>query len=93
MKTRLKAALAAAIGLGSLGLGALSASAMPMGGLDPAMVTTADARPKVENVRWVCGPYGYCRWAPGYGHWGPHPWAGGWHRHYGWGGYGYRHYW
>lgn len=95
--------LAAGIGFGGLGLAAPSASAMPMNGLAPAVATAEDVATKVENVRWICGPYGGCRWVPGYRYYGGRPWRpygyyGGWHRRHGWGGYhrgwgGYRHGW
>jgi hypothetical protein len=67
------------IGLGRLGSTAASASAMPLSGLDPALATAADTTKAVENIRWICGPYGGFQWVPGwrrYGWWGP--------------GYGYR---
>jgi len=62
------------IGLGDLGSTAAAASAMPLSGLDPALATAADTTKAVENIRWICGPYGGCQWAPGwrrYGWWGP----------------------
>jgi len=100
MKTSLKFIVAAGIGFGGVGLAASSVSAMPMSGLDPAVATPSDTAKNFESVRWVCGPYGGCRWVAGwrrhwwgYG-WGPgsgygyyHPW-----RHYGWGPYTYRGY-
>ncbi len=90
MKTSTKFVFAAAMGLASLTL-ADSASALPMSGLNPALVAadkTADGA--VQDVRWVCRPWG-CHWAPNF--WGPrwgyyHPW----HRHYGW-GWHRRYYW
>ncbi|WP_156964553.1 hypothetical protein [Methylocapsa aurea] len=91
--------LAAGIGLGGFGLAAPAASAMPMNGLAPAVAMSEDIAQSVENVRWICGPYGGCRWVPGWRYWGPRPWRpygcyGGWRRHgYGWGGYYHRHYW
>jgi hypothetical protein len=61
--------LAVGLGLGGLGFGASSASAMPMNGLVPAPLAQTDAGSGVENVRWICGPYGGCRWVPGWGYW------------------------
>jgi hypothetical protein len=42
------------------GLTATAASATPI-----APVPTTSA-PGVEQVRWVCGPYGRCWWRPNY---------------------------
>jgi len=97
MKIHRTMLLAAGVGLAGLGLAA-PASAMPMNGLAPAIATSEEAAPSVENVRWICGPYGGCRWAPGYRYYGWRPWRhygyyGGWHRRYGWGGWHHRHYW
>lgn len=103
MKTSMKAALAAAIGMSALGLGGHAASALPMSGLAAALAEPAEAPKLTEEARWVCGPYGNCAFAPGYRRWGPprywgpaRPWAPygygrPWPRYYG-GGY-YRHYW
>jgi hypothetical protein len=66
MKTSLKLMLIAGIGFGGLGEIASSASALPLSGLDPALAPTADAAKSVENIRWICGPYGGCRWVPGW---------------------------
>jgi hypothetical protein len=74
------------IGLAALSgtvLTTLPASAMPNG-----LPTTAQVS-NVDQVRWVCGPFG-CRWRPNYygayGFYGGprfygRPW--GWHRHWG----------
>jgi hypothetical protein len=47
-------------------------------------VSTANAQPKVEQVRMVCNAFGRCWWRPGPGWgraWGPRPWM--WrHRHW-----------
>jgi hypothetical protein len=101
VKTSLKLAMAAGIGIGAIGLAVHSASAMPMSGVGPAVATSPDTAKNAESVRWVCGPY-RCHWAPGwgpgYGYWAPglgygygyyHPWRphSGW---YGGGPYGYR---
>jgi hypothetical protein len=61
MKTSLKVALGIGIGLGGLGSAASTASAVPLRGLDRAVATVADTAKGVENVRWICGPYGGCR--------------------------------
>lgn len=71
MKTSLKLVLAAGLGLSGIGLTAASASAMPMSGLDPAIAKPADIATGVEKARWICGPYGGCRWVPGWRYWGP----------------------
>jgi hypothetical protein len=106
MNISLKLILIAGIGLGGLGEAASSGLALPRSGLDPALAPAADAAKGVENIRWICGPYGGCRWVPGwrrygwwglrygYGYWGPrHFW--GPYGYYGWGGpyYGHRYYW
>jgi hypothetical protein len=71
MKTGLKLALAAGIGLGALGIGGKSVSAFPISGLDPALATPADMATSVDQVRWVCR---HCRWV--------HGWHRGWYRRY-----------
>jgi len=70
MKTCLRLALVMGIGLGGLGSTAASASAMPLSGLDPALATAADTTKAVENIRWICGPYGGCQWVPGWRRYG-----------------------
>ena len=85
---KLKVALVSALALG--GAAALSpASAMPVGDLGQAQ---AAAAANVDQVRYVCGPYG-CVWRPGppvvvaprfygppvrygYGGYGPRPYRG-----------------
>ncbi|HET6377442.1 MAG TPA: hypothetical protein VFG05_03945 [Methylocella sp.] len=82
------------------GLAAPSASAMPLNGLGAAFAKPLPAD-NIEKARWVCGPYGYCRWAPGWRRcWWGGPWWGyrygcyyPWRRHWGWGPWGYRYYW
>jgi hypothetical protein len=69
MKTSLKLVLAAGIGLGSA---AMPASAMPPSGIDLALATPADTAKGFENIRWIRGPYGGCRWVPG---WRRHGWG------------------
>ncbi len=73
MNTKVKLALAASLMLGGAGLFASSASAMPVSGLNKAVATTTDAQKSVEDVRWVCGPWG-CRHYWGGGGWGYHRW-------------------
>jgi hypothetical protein len=93
MKTCLKLILAVGIGFGGLGLAA--ASAMPVSDLDPAIATPSDTAKNVESVRWICGPYGGCRWVsgwrrywgPGYGYWRPRRWGYGYGYNHPWGGY------
>ena len=70
MKTCLRLALVMGIGLGGLGSTAASASAMPLSGLDPELATAADTTKAVENIRWICGPYGGCQWVPGWRRYG-----------------------
>jgi hypothetical protein len=74
--TKLKLACATALLLGSF-VG--TASAMPVAPLP------ADAISNVDQVRWVCNPYGRCWWRPNYyGYYGYAPrYYGGW-RHRGW---------
>ncbi len=77
MNTKVKLALAASLMLGCAGLLAGSASAMPISGLNKAVTASANAQ-KVDDVRWVCRPWG-CHWFPGYGYgygggWGYHHW-------------------
>jgi len=69
MTISLKSAVLAATLLGASALGVGAASAMPATGLDPAVAGASDLAPLVQDVRWVCGPFGRCRWAPNY-------WAG-----------------
>jgi hypothetical protein len=71
MFINLKTAAVAAVLLGASALGAGSASAMPAGGLDPAIATGSDLAPLVQDVRWVCGPYGHCRWVAPPRYYGP----------------------
>jgi hypothetical protein len=86
MKASLKYALATGLTLTGIGFAASSASALPMSGLDPAVATSADVAQGVQDVRWVCGPWG-CHWAPNY-------WGYGWRRPWGWhGGYGWHRGW
>jgi len=84
----LRQVLGAALVVGAAGLAlpaaSTSAAAMPLYGA-PALVDHADLRDgqpdaRIEQARWVCGPY-RCFWRPNY-------WGGGW-RGPGWGGPGY----
>jgi hypothetical protein len=78
MKTLMKFALATGVTIAGLGFAASSASALPAGGLDPAVATSADVAQGVQDVRWVCGPF-RCFWRPNY--YGGYGWRGyGWHR-------------
>ena len=65
MKTTLAIVTAATLTLAGLGLGASSASAAPAA---PNLVAQSAAGGMLNDVRWVCGPYGRnCTWrGPGY---------------------------
>jgi hypothetical protein len=99
MNTGIKTMLAAAVTAAGLGLGAQQASALPLAGLDPALVTGAETGLHVDHVRWVCGPY-RCVWRPNVYrvvprpyYWGPRwhrPVRFGWHRHW---HHGWHHHW
>lgn len=80
--TKLKLACATALLFGSL---VATASAMPVAPLP------ADAISNVDQVRWVCNPWGRCWWRPNYyGYYGYAPrYYGGW----GWRHRGWRHRW
>jgi hypothetical protein len=82
MKIHLKLALATGLTLAGFGFAASSASAMPISGIDPAVVTSSDIAQGVQDVAWVCGPWG-CHWRPNR-YWGPRPYyrPWGWHRHW-----------
>ena len=67
------------------GLATTAATAMPVAPL------ANDSAAKIEQVRWVCGPYGRCWWRPNYygGYYGyayaprPYYWRHRyWRRHY-----------
>jgi hypothetical protein len=76
--TKLKLACATALLFGSL---VATASAMPVAPLP------ADAISNVDQVRWVCNPWGRCWWRPNYyGYYAYAPrYYGGWGwRHRGW---------
>lgn len=71
MISSLKLAVISASMLGACVIGSGGASAMPAGGLDPAIATGSDLAPLVQDVRWVCGPYGRCRWVAPPRYYGP----------------------
>jgi hypothetical protein len=77
--TKLKLACATALLFGSL---VATASAMPVAPLP------ADALSNVDQVRWVCNPWGRCWWRPNYygyyGYGGPRYYGGWGRRHHGW---------
>jgi hypothetical protein len=92
---RVKLAVIGLAALGSVALVSGSASAMPNGLPQAGQITGQTAN--VDQVRWVCNPWGRCHWRPNfygaYGYygprrfygpgryWGPRPW--GWHhRHW-----------
>lgn len=81
----IKIAGLAAIGLLTVTLASGNASAMPVMGIDPAVVTGTDAGASLDQVAWVCGPF-RCHWVRPrpvfYG--GPYYRPFGWHRGYGW---------
>ena len=80
--TKLKLACATALLFGSL---VATASAMPVAPLP------ADAISNVDQVRWVCNPWGRCWWRPNYYHsYGFYPVPRFGHRHWGWHHRGWR---
>jgi len=91
MSVRNTLAVALVLGATALALPAAStsAAAMPLAGLDPAVVRDGQTA-QIDQVRWVCGPY-RCFWQPNYyayGGWGgPGPRWGygpGWGYHRPW---------
>lgn len=81
MNGKIKMALVAGLALGTLGLAAQSASALPLQRINGAVVHTSG----LQQVRYVCGYWG-CHWRPGYAY-GWHRWHS-WHRWHHW-----HHYW
>jgi hypothetical protein len=82
--TKIRLSVAGALLAGTMALSAGPASAMPA--LDHGLATNQASQ--IEQVRWVCGPWG-CRWRPnywgGYGFYRPRPyWGGGWRRRHWW---------
>jgi hypothetical protein len=79
---KLKSALAGLLALGTIGVAPQAASALPNG------LPHANQLSNVEQVRWVCNPWGRCWWRPNYYRaYGFHPppprfrpWR--WHRHH-----------
>jgi hypothetical protein len=79
---KIKFALVAIAALGGTVLTGSEASAMPNGLPNTNQITN------VEQVRWVCNPWGRCWWRPNYyGAYGFYGgprfyggWRGGWHR-------------
>ncbi len=87
----------AVVGLAALGGVALASgqalAAMPNG--IPQAGQIADTSAHVDQVRWVCNPWGRCWWRPNYygayAYYGPRPFIG---PRWGWGpGWGWRHRW
>jgi hypothetical protein len=82
----LKPVVVALAGLGGLALTAGPALAMPNG--LPQADQIANESAHVQQVRWICGPWGRCVWRPNwygaYGYYyGPRPWYR-WHRWHRW---------
>jgi hypothetical protein len=79
---KLKYALAGLLALGTVGLAPQVASALPNG------LPHANQLSNVEQVRWVCNPWGRCWWRPNhyraYGFYPPPPRFRPWraHRHH-----------
>jgi hypothetical protein len=71
--------------LGGLAFTSGAASAMPNG--LPQAKDIASQPAQVEQVRWVCNPWGRCWWRPNwygaYGYYRPHPYWG-WRRWHHW---------
>lgn len=67
--------------IGAAGLLALTGAAVAMPAAPLSNPAADTAKSDVQQVRWVCGPYGRCVWRPnyyrpypyygGYGYWGP----------------------
>ena len=83
-----KFALAGLLSLAAVGLAPQTASAIPNGLPHANLITN------VEQVRWVCNPWGRCWWRPNYyGAYGFYPVPRFGHRHWGhrhWGHRGWR---
>ena len=74
-----KSALVGLLSLAAVGLAAQSASAIPNG------LPHANQISNVEQVRWVCNPWGRCWWRPNYYRsFGFYPAPRFGHRHWGW---------
>ena len=83
--------LGVALVVGATGLAlpaaSTSAAALPLPGLDAAVLRDGQGAAQVEQARWVCGPY-RCFWRPNY--WGGPGWGGPYWRRPGWRGPGWR---
>jgi hypothetical protein len=74
-----KSALVGLLALGTIGLAPQSASAIPNG------LPHANDLSNIEQVRWVCNPWGRCWWRPNYYRsFGFYPGPRFRHRHWGW---------
>jgi hypothetical protein len=73
---KLKFTLIGLLALGAVASVPQSASAFPNG------LTHADQASNVEQVRWVCNPWGRCWWRPNY-YYGFYP-APRFHPYWGW---------
>jgi hypothetical protein len=83
-----KFALVGLLALGTVGVAPQSASAMPNG------LPHANQLSNVEQVRWVCSPWGRCWWRPNYYRsFGFYPLPRFGHRPWGWHHRGWRHRW
>jgi hypothetical protein len=79
-----KLALVGLLALGAIGVAPQSASAIPNG------LPHVNQLSNVEQVRWICNPWGRCWWRPNYYRsFGFYP-APRFHRHWGWRHYGWR---
>ena len=71
--------------LGGVALTTAGATAMPNGIPQASQIVGQTAQ--VEQVRWVCNPWGRCWWRPNwygaYAYYGPRPWWR-WHRWHYW---------
>lgn len=86
-----KLAIVGLAALGSVALASGQASAAMPNGI-PQAAQAAGTTAQVDQVRWVCNPWGRCWWRPNYygaygayGYyrphvWGPRPW--GWRHRY-----------
>lgn len=90
---KLKLAVVGLAALGGVALASAPASAAMPNGIPQAGQVANSPTAGLEQVRWVCNPWGRCWWRPNfygaYGYyaprrfWGPRPWGWGWrHRHW-----------
>ena len=61
---RLRIAVVALAALGGAALASTTASAMPIGISNPNELVGQTSN--IQQVRWVCGPWGRCVWRPGW---------------------------